>query len=139
MVDVLSYRSFYNSMCGCVWSLYCGYSRLELDFRAQSFEIAVNDSHGQLLATAAIGDRAASHASLQVTIDLGLVPTLRVTDISEAEVILFGPEERHGAKSLSAPEYVARSGSSLTLGHHPLFPPFDANAIDVHHLPAKPA
>jgi len=49
---------------------------LELDFRAQALEITVNDSHGQLLATAAIGDRAVSGLGVELSIELGLVPAL---------------------------------------------------------------
>src|SRR6185295_19963350 len=101
-----------------VWPFCCHNRRLELDFRAQALEIAVNDSHGQLLATAAIRDRAVSRLSVELSVDLGSIPALGVTYISEAEIVLFGPEERHGVEPLAPTEHVACGSLPLAFGHY---------------------
>ena len=40
-----------------------------------------------------------------------------MSDISDAEVVLLGPEERHGTKCFPAAQDVACCGLPLTLGH----------------------
>ena len=65
---------------------------------------------------------------------LGLVPALGVADVSEAEIVLLGPEERHRVKPLALTEHVARGSLPLAFGHHPVF---DADALAGE--PVRPA
>ena len=83
----------------------------------------MNHGHGELLAAMPIRDLAVSHVSLEPAIDLGLVPALGVPYVSDSEVILLTPEERHGVEPLAPTEHVARCGLSLALSHHPVFDP----------------
>ncbi len=86
----------------------------------------MDDSYGELLAAAAVRDRAVSHISVKPAVELGRVPTLGVTHIRETEILLLGPEKRHGVKPLPPTEHVACRRLPLTLGHHPVF---DADAL----------
>ena len=63
-----------------------GRGPLELDFCAQALQFPVDCGHHQYLATAAIGDRAVA----RVSVELGLVPVLGMTDIREAEIVPSG-------------------------------------------------
>jgi hypothetical protein len=114
---------------GCTPCVDCPF---EFDFRAQTFQIAVNDSHGQLPAVAAIGDSAIG--PLQRSVDLNMIESFGVTDIREAEIVLLGPEERDGVKRLSLSKYVPRRGLTLTLGHDPVF-----HADSLAAQPIRPA
>jgi hypothetical protein len=51
-----------------------------------------------------------------------------VTDVSDADIVLLGPEERHGIEALEQAEHVARGGLALALGHHPVFDAFRARS-----------
>ena len=73
---------------------------LECDFSEQTLQIAVNDRNGQRLIIAAIADRAVLRDSVQLPVDVGIVPMLGVTDIREAEIVLLGPEKWNGVKPL---------------------------------------
>ena len=84
----------------------------------------MNDRNRQLLASAPISDRAVARGKLPV--DLGFVPSLGVTDIREAEIVLLGPEKRDGVEPFPPTQHVARRGLPLALGHHPVF---DADAL----------
>ena len=53
--------------------------------------------------------------------DLGFVPVLGVSDIGEAEVVLFGPEERDRVKPFTVAKNVACRRLSLALGHNKVF------------------
>jgi hypothetical protein len=52
---------------------------------------------------------------VELPFELGLVKTFGVSDVCETEVILFGPEERHGVEPLPSPKHVASSSVSLAL------------------------
>jgi hypothetical protein len=51
----------------------------------------VDHRHGQFPATTRIGDRAVP--GVQYAVDLGVFPSLGMTDVRKAEIVLFGPEE----------------------------------------------
>jgi hypothetical protein len=93
----------------------CGHRSLELDLGAKAVEIPVNDSDGQFYAGTQIRYRAVSRIELPV--DLGFIPSFGVPDISDAKIVLLGPEERDGVKYFPAAKNVACRGLSLTLGH----------------------
>ena len=78
---------------------------LELRFGTQGRQIAVHDGDRPGLAGAPIGDAAVMR--LQRAVDLRLIPTLRVSDIGQTEVVLLGPKERHGIEYLMRPQNVA--------------------------------
>ena len=54
------------------------------------------------------------------------VPVLGVSDIAEAEIVLFGPEEWHVIEALAPAEDVVRRCLALALGDDPMF---DANSL----------
>ena len=58
-------------------------------------------------------------STLQRPRDLGFVPVLGVSDIGEAEVVLFGPEERDVIEAFTPAENVARRRLALALGDDP--------------------
>ena len=60
-------------------------------------------------------------STLQRPRDLGFVPVLGVSDIGEAKVVLFGPEERDRVKPFTVAKNVARRRLSLALGHNKVF------------------
>src|SRR5487761_1984678 len=115
-------------------SLCCRNRLLKLDFRSEALEIAVNDGHGQLLATTTIGDRATSRLGVELSVDLGFIPALGVTQISNAEIVLLGPKERHSVKPIASTEHVARGGLPLALGDDPVL---DADSLAGE--PVRPA
>ena len=82
--------------------------------------------HGdrELPASTPIGNGAVS--TLQRPHDIGSVPVLGVSDIGEAEIVLFGPEERHVVEAFAPAEDVVRRCLALALGDHPMF---DANPL----------
>jgi hypothetical protein len=90
----------------------------ELNFRAQALQIAMNDGDRQFPAFPSIGYRAVS--CIELPVDLSLVPIFGVPDIGEAEIVLLGPEERHGVEALPPTKDVARRGLTLALGNHPV-------------------
>jgi hypothetical protein len=93
---------------------FLGHDPLELDLRQEAFAVPVDDGHRQFLIAASVGDRAVSR--LELAVDVGLVPSLGVTRITEAEIVLLGPEERHVIETFAAAEDVVRGGLTLTLG-----------------------
>src|SRR6185437_504413 len=92
----------------------CGDCSLEVDLRAKAFEIAVNDGDGQFFACAPIRYHAVSRHKSPV--DLGFVPALRVSDIGDAEIVLFGPKERDDVEPFALTKNIARGGLPLALG-----------------------
>ena len=54
--------------------------------------------------------------------------------VDEREIVLFGPEERHGVETFSTAEHVARRSHPLTLGHDPML---DTDALA--REPIRPA
>jgi hypothetical protein len=93
--------------CSKYGSLSGGDCPLELDFCAKPLEIPVNHCDRQLPAAVSIRDRAVSRVKL--TIDFSFIPLLSVTDISETEIISFGPEERDGVGTFPSSQHVARA------------------------------
>src|SRR6185437_10915311 len=100
------------------------YDPLELDLRTKPSEIAMDHGDRELPASAPIGYGAVS--TLQRPRDLGSIPVLGVSDIGEAEVVLFSPEERHVIEGFAPAEDVARRSLALALGDDPVF---DANLL----------
>src|SRR6185437_14100258 len=96
----------------------------EIHLCAKTLEIAVNDGDCQFLACKPIGQRAVTRLELPVNLDL--VPALRMPDVGNAEVVLFGPEEWDGVEPLTPAENVARGRLSLTFGHDEVL---DADAL----------
>ena len=66
--------------------------------------------------------------------DLGFVPVFGVSDIGEAEVVLFGPEEWDVIEAFAPAEDVVRRCLALALGDDPMF---DANSLTGE--PVRPA
>ena len=60
-------------------------------------------------------------STLQCPLDLDFVPVFGVSDISEPEVILLGPEEWDRVKPFAVAKNVACRRLSLTLGHNKVF------------------
>src|SRR5579872_1727991 len=114
--DVCVYRSFRPAQPGD--------RLLELDFGAKALEVAVNHGHGQLSTGLSVGDRAVSR--VEVSVDFGFVPMRGVTDISEPEIVLLGPEERDRLKAFPSTKNVPRCSLALALGHNPMF---DADSL----------
>src|SRR5688572_20653356 len=91
---------------------------LKFQLRAEPGVIAVDEGGRHRSSALEVGDRAV--AGRDRPIDPRLLPTLAVPDISEAEVVLLRPEERHAVESFARPKDVARRRLALTLGHHPV-------------------
>src|SRR5664280_1615892 len=100
-------------------SLYCGDFPLEFDFSAKTLDIPVNHGDCQFSAAASISDRAIACVKLPVYFDV--IPVLGVTHISDAKVVLAGPEEWNGIETFPPPQHVARGSLPLTLGDNPVF------------------
>ena len=73
-------------------------------------------------------------STLQRPRDLGFVPVFGVSDIGEAEVILFSPEKWDVIEGFTPAEDVVRRCLALPLGHDPMF---DANSLTGQ--PVRPA
>ena len=108
------------------------YDPLELDLRTKSFEIAMDHGDRELLALEPV--RYGAVSTLERPRDVGPVPVFSVSDIPEAEVVLFGPEERHVVEAFAPAEDVVRRCLALALGDHPMF---DANPLAGQ--PVRPA
>ena len=59
-------------------------------------------------------------------LDLGFVPVFGVSDIGEAKVVLFGPEEWDVIEGFTPAEDIVRRCLALALGDDPMF---DANSL----------
>ena len=82
--------------------------------------------HGdrELLASEPI--RYGAVSTFQRPLDLGFVPVFGVSDIGEAEVVLFGPEEWNVIEGFAPTEDVVRRCLTLALGDDPMF---DTNSL----------
>ena len=56
-----------------------------------------------------------------VAFNCNFIPTLRVADIVDRDVVVLAPKERNGGKFLTMSHHIECSGSSLTLRHDPVF------------------
>ena len=88
----------------------------------------MDHSDRELLASEPI--RYGAVSTLQRASDLGFVPMFGVPDIGEAEVVLFGPEERNAIEGFSPAEDVVRRCLALALGDDPV--------LDANSLPSQP-
>ena len=77
--------------------------------------------HGdcELPASEPIGYGAVS--TFERPLDLGFVPVFGVSDIGEAEVVLFGPEKWNVIEGFASAENIARCRLALAFGDHPVF------------------
>src|SRR5688572_13636657 len=100
---------------------YSGDCSLELDFRPKSLEIPVNQRDRQFSAALPIRDRAVSRVKLPI--DFGFIPSLGVSNVSEAEIVLLGPEERNGVETFPSTQHLARRRLRLPLRNNPVFDP----------------
>ena len=73
-------------------------------------------------------------STLQRSLDLGFVPVFGVSDIGEAEIVLFGPEKWDVIEGFAPAEDVVRRCLALALGDDPMF---DANSLTGQ--PVRPA
>jgi hypothetical protein len=73
-------------------------------------------------------------STLQRPRDLSFVPMFGVSDLGEAEVVLFGPEKWDAIERFMPAEDVARRGLALALGDDPMF-----DAYSLTGQPVRPA
>src|SRR5262249_27667757 len=101
-----------------------GVAQLELPLELEAVEIAIDRRERHRLAT-----RDETHGRvvlIEAAVDLDPVPLRRVADVVDADVVLRGPEERHGSELLALAEHVARGRLPLPLRDDPVL---DANAL----------
>src|SRR3546814_16354107 len=90
-----------------------GYFPLELNLCPDAFQIAVNDRDRQLLTGPPVGDGAVPRR--ERSIDLGFIPSLGMSNIAKAEIILFRPEKRHAVEAFALAQHLASCRMSLPL------------------------
>src|SRR5690349_14735151 len=86
----------------------------------------MDEGRGQLPAAEAVGDRAVARLAGEPSLDLRVIPALRVPHVHEREIVLIGPEEGDGVETLPPAEDVSCRGLPLTLRHDPVL---HANAL----------
>jgi hypothetical protein len=100
------------------------YDPFELDLRTKPFDVPMDQCDRELLAPESI--RYSAISTLERPIYLGFVPVLSVSNIGEAEIVLFGPEEWNVIEGFTPAENIVRCYLALALGDNPMF---DANSL----------
>src|SRR5439155_5058461 len=103
------------------WHLPRSDPELPLRLDLEALQVAIDRSHRQHLAVAAIAHQAVARGN--VAVDLDRIPFFRVAGVVDRHVVVLAPEERHVGEALAGAEHVFGRGLALPLGHDPVLGP----------------
>src|SRR5262249_56657611 len=99
----------------------------------ESLAIRNHARDGQHAATARVTHDAI--ALLDASIDLDAVPTFRMPDVVDGDVVVLGPKERHVGERRAIADDRARDRLALSPGHNPVLDPDEPAAARVRPTP----
>ena len=95
-----------------------GDEAFERDFLAQSRKVAMDHGDGRLPAGARVTDLTVTR--FEIAVDVHWIERRELAYITQAKIVLVGPQERRCVKAFTPPEHVVRDALALALGHHPV-------------------